>query len=91
MLTKCANPTCREEFRSLRWGRLFVTDPATARTSGDVAAPRKGGRLEYFWLCDNCTKTMKVIVDNDHHVVVTSTPVSTILVQQEKGRGWRHG
>jgi len=31
MLTKCANPDCREEFLSLRRGRLFTAEPKGSR------------------------------------------------------------
>lgn len=71
MLTKCANPNCREEFRSLRSGRLFVAEPKT-HTRGATTATGRRGKLEYFWLCAACCKSMRVSVDHDHHVVVTS-------------------
>lgn len=71
MLSKCANPGCREEFRSIRKGRLFFAEPTTARTTGVTPAMRKRDKLECFWLCDTCCKLMTVSVDSDHHVAIT--------------------
>ena len=75
MLTKCANPICLKEFRSLRSGRLFVIDAGTEQFADDATARvrRRSRKLEYAWLCDNCCKTMKVAVDANHCVVVIST------------------
>lgn len=74
MLTKCANPQCTEEFYSLRHGRLFVLDvqPPPSRESAAGCASRQRERLEYFWLCDGCCKSMRVGIDRDHRVLVTS-------------------
>ncbi len=75
MLSKCANPVCFEEFRSLREGRLFVMDAGAAPSTDGTTAPvkRRPRRLEYFWLCHSCYKTMRVAVDTYHRVFVTST------------------
>lgn len=72
MLTKCANPICYKEFRSLRSGRLFVMDAGIGQFTDEATAPvrRRPRKLEYSWLCDGCCKTMKVAVDTSHHVVV---------------------
>jgi hypothetical protein len=72
VLSKCANPGCREEFRSLRKGRLFFAEPTTAPTTGVRSAMRKRDKLECFSLCDTCCKLMTVSVDSNHHVVITS-------------------
>lgn len=74
MLAKCANPQCTAQFYSLRHGRLFVLDaqsPST-RESPTVYPILQRERLEYFWLCERCCKIMRVGVDRDHRVLVTS-------------------
>jgi len=75
MLAKCANSVCLEEFRSLRRGRLFVMDVATPQSTDQLGMQSARGqpRLEYFWLCDSCRKTMTIVVDKDYQVGVTST------------------
>lgn len=74
MLSKCANPQCMEEFYSLRHGRLFVLDSQPVRSAEHVASclARQRELLEYFWLCDQCCKSMRVSVDHEHRVLVTS-------------------
>ena len=57
MIAKCANPDCTVVFRYLRGGKLFLLD--IPRDS-----PREGThRREYFWLCDQCSATMKVVIN----------------------------
>jgi hypothetical protein len=52
MISQCANPDCRRELRYLRDGKIyqFVLSPKTGST-----------RLEHFWLCGECFKTMILI------------------------------
>jgi len=73
MLSKCANPSCREEYRSLRQGRLFVLD-TTPRPSLEMTnrGRRTPERLEYFWLCSRCCRSKRVIADVNHRIVVAS-------------------
>jgi hypothetical protein len=49
MVSQCANPDCRRELHYLRDGKVyqFVLCTKTA-----------GKRLEHFWLCGDCSKTM---------------------------------
>lgn len=71
MLSKCANPSCREEFHSLRRGRLFVAEPTPPMTRVTTATAKRH-KLEYFWLCAECCRTMRVALDRHNYVVVTS-------------------
>ena len=55
MVSKCANPACKKEFKYFRDGKLFEFDHA-----GDVSA--KPGRLHkapkhrtLYWLCKRCS------------------------------------
>lgn len=58
MVSNCINPECRKPFLYLRDGRLYVNRPR----NGIVADE---SQIEYFWLCDSCTKTMSLVVRND--------------------------
>jgi photosystem II stability/assembly factor-like uncharacterized protein len=65
MLSKWATPGCSASFLYLHQGKLFRLE-----TSGngddagvDVADPHgknSSRRLEYFWLCDDCSSLMTV-------------------------------
>ncbi len=66
MLSKCANPTCFARFRYLHAGRIFNIDMTAAwgnRRQAQVS------RIEHFWLCEECARTHKVVLENG--IVVT--------------------
>ena len=63
MVSKCANPSCSVQLRYLREGRLFET---RARV-GDKCS------VEYFWLCDDCSRYSIVVKQNGGPVLVPST------------------
>jgi hypothetical protein len=68
MLSKCANPECFEQFRYLHQGKMFCLIPTPT-----VAASSYGSLdflYERFWLCDRCSKEMKVIWDGVRAKVV---------------------
>jgi hypothetical protein len=49
MVSQCANPDCRRELHYLRDGKIYQF----------VLSPKTGSkRLEHFWLCGECSKTM---------------------------------
>jgi hypothetical protein len=56
MLRKCANPTCAVPFRSLREGKLFLTETFPPGSDTPVnAGRRRMPRREHFWLCGPCS------------------------------------
>lgn len=67
MVATCANPACSAPFHNLRSGKLFLvetavnTDSAQEQSRTDFApSPR---RIQYFWLCESCAQTMRLIYD----------------------------
>ena len=84
MLNKCANPVCTEEFRSLRQGRLFVAEVPLAQSANQTTArvKRKPERLEYFWLCDHCCKTMRAAVDRAHPLMESPKKAPTTHAEE---------
>lgn len=69
MLLKCANPVCPETFRYLRQGRIFNLEldrPAPGQNPGPHP------RVERFWLCDKCAKSLKVVLEKG---IVTTQPL----------------
>jgi hypothetical protein len=59
MLTKCANPACSAPFRYLHEGQLFRLDLGAGPPCPGERAPR---RLQYFWLCPQCARTMTLVM-----------------------------
>jgi hypothetical protein len=71
MLSKCANPECSEQFRYLHQGKMFCLIPTPKG-----AASRYGSLetlYERFWLCDRCSKEMKVTWDGVRGIAVRVT------------------
>lgn len=68
MVGTCANPACSARFHTLRRGKLFVveatadSEPIIPTESKPVFAPIPQ-RILYFWLCEACVKTMRVVFD----------------------------
>ena len=61
MVSQCANPDCRRELHYLRDGKIYQF----------VLSPKTGGkRLEHFWLCGECFKTMILICVDQSEVKI---------------------
>jgi hypothetical protein len=68
MVSQCANPDCGAPFLYLREGKLFVI-------------PRPGfsarhSRVEYFWLCGNCSGKLKIASSRDCGVRLAPWPAN---------------
>ena len=75
MVEKCANPTCSATFRSLRDGRLFVTEVEADYRSGSGGRARQ---RQHFWLCSSCCRTMTVIAERGKRVQVVPLPAPAV-------------
>ena len=59
MVSQCANPDCGRELHYLRDGRVYRF----------VLSTKSGAkRLEYFWLCGECSRTMILTCVNQSEV-----------------------
>jgi hypothetical protein len=74
MTTQCANSHCGTRFRYFRSGKIFLID---FKANGTVAG--HGRDMEYFWLCGECSKKMRVTVDSNGDAILEQleAPVST--------------
>lgn len=87
MLSKCANPECSEQFRYLHQGRLFCLTPTP-----EVQAASYGALellYERFWLCDRCSKVMKVVWNGVQAKVVSLPPPAPVEDLVETVTGYR--
>ncbi len=67
MVGICANPTCSARFHTLRRGKLFLleakdVEPPVPADREPAFAPIPH-RIQYFWLCESCAQTMRVVYD----------------------------
>jgi hypothetical protein len=74
MLQKCANPACRVPFRSLREGKLFLTENRDSRAEASGSSSGRRLRREHFWLCDACSSHFTLRFDNDRGM--TTVPLA---------------
>jgi hypothetical protein len=60
MLSKCANPSCAGSFRYLHEGKMFhlFVDLGT----GKSITTHGPSRVERFWLCDRCSRTLTLVL-----------------------------
>lgn len=66
MLSKCANPNCSAVFHYFHVGRLFRYEtqsgaPNALEFGADPTVKKSVRRVEYFWLCENCSRRMTLI------------------------------
>ncbi len=71
MLSKCANPGCAASFRYLHQGKLFRLDAGIEEPGRET--PKAAHRIEFFWLCAECTARMTLAYTKD--AGVTLVPV----------------
>lgn len=62
MVNNCANPKCGKPLHYLRDGRIFVFDlPDQISALGG----KKSRRIEHFWLCGECSRTLEMQQSKD--------------------------
>jgi hypothetical protein len=55
MVSHCANPRCSKPLHYLREGRIFVFDVATGQVD---KSGKRSRRMEHYWLCGDCSRTL---------------------------------
>jgi hypothetical protein len=75
MVSKCANPGCQAPFRYFHTGKLFRIDKESGyerrRLLGTEREAKKPARhLEFYWLCDDCARSMTLAFDESSGVSV---------------------
>ena len=78
MLSKCANPGCFANFRYLHEGRVFRLERGDPRIETIGEQVRS---LEYFWLCERCSKSLKLVYERGCvtvHPVHLQLPASSL-------------
>ena len=86
----CANPVCSTPFYKLSGKFFLIKTPTDMDVSGGkqpVFAPVPH-RVQYFWLCDLCAKTLQVVYDSARGIRVEPLPEirdATDLVEVDNG------
>ncbi len=79
MLANCANPLCSRPFLYLRRGTLFRLEPDYGLTNGAVSDGDTGWKVEHFWLCGDCSKSVTLRLDANGSVSVEPL----VLIQRD--------
>lgn len=68
MLAKCANPSCTTPFHYLRDGKLFQMETGLGGPQA-VGDKKPIHRIEYFWLCSQCSTEVTLAYERGKGVV----------------------
>jgi len=76
MLSKCANPGCGAPFRYLNEGTVYVAEwceegDVCVLTDSAHVAGKRWTRLEMFWLCSPCNRSVTLTVKANEVVAVS--------------------
>lgn len=63
MTANCANPACKLPFHYFRSGTIYLLDPRDG--TGPQLPSDKAQRTEYFWLCGECSRKMRLVRGRD--------------------------
>jgi hypothetical protein len=76
MLHKCANPACLTAFRSLGQGKLFQIESkyAVPRRESPGRRVRVVSRVERYWLCDRCSRSLTLAPERGGGVTAIPLP-----------------
>ncbi len=71
MVHKCFNPACSAPFLYMHEGKLFRVEKHSVRAASDGGVPSKGpSRIEFFWLCEACARSMSINMVDGRGVLV---------------------
>ncbi len=73
MVSKCSNPSCAQAFLHLTEGRLFRLEPDSTHIAHSDSVLDQPRKLEYFWLCGNCSQLMTLRLDEEGNVIIEAT------------------
>jgi hypothetical protein len=82
MLSKCANPACSQSFRYLRDGKLFEIDTHLGVNSSAAGERKPSRRVEFFWLCGQCSTELTVVNDKDQGVITVPILTPTLAARR---------
>jgi len=71
VLSKCANPSCSNEFHYFGEGKVFeVRANERLLNKAHAKTGKKLKSTEHFWLCSGCASTLTIAMDAERNVIV---------------------
>ncbi len=81
MLSKCANPACSTPFQYLRDGKLYQIEVGeTAERGLHLVSRKPARRVEHFWLCGACARSMTLAYQRGKGVITLPLPTGARAV-----------
>ena len=80
MIENCFNPTCSARFRTLRDGRVFVSEVEDG--SQDDHSGRSH-QLGYRWLCGSCCRTLTIVAEKGRGARLMPRPAVATLFSEK--------
>jgi len=79
MISKCANPACSARFLYLHEGKLFRFEREAKEDTGpllgfDPALRKRSRGVEFFWLCESCSRALTLTCRKGTGVVTRRLP-----------------
>jgi hypothetical protein len=70
MLSKCANPSCSNEFHYFGEGKVFEIRWEASSGAIHGSHGKKHKRIEHYWLCSSCVTTLTIAMDSARKILV---------------------
>ena len=85
MTANCANPACKAPFRYFRSGTIYLLDQRDRAPRVPALHGRDG--IEYFWLCGECSRTLRMVLDQNGFAALeavnkTTAPITALCLRQ---------
>ena len=74
MLSKCANPSCSNEFHYFGEGKVFEIRWETSSGATHSPGKKKSKLIEHYWLCSRCSSTLTIAMDSARNIQVIPRP-----------------
>ena len=80
MVSKCANPDCTAPYRYFHEGKLFRLETENGHERrgevNDGTAKKPSRRLEFYWLCESCSKKMTLAFEKGEGIQLRPTAIA---------------
>jgi hypothetical protein len=74
MLSKCANPSCLNEFHYFGEGKVFEIRWEGSSSATHGAHGKKRAHIEHYWLCSHCASTLTIALDSARNILIIPRP-----------------
>lgn len=74
MLSKCANPSCSNEFHYFGEGKVFEIRSEISASAAHSSHGKKRKSIEHYWLCASCSSKLTIAMDSARNILIIPRP-----------------